>query len=43
MIDQFGPEFGLLLIEEQKGVDVFEHCCGGPTGRRNNQRADALT
>jgi nicotinamidase-related amidase len=40
MIRQFGAETGLLFIDVQKGVDVLEHW-GGPTGRRNNPRAEA--
>lgn len=40
MIRQFGPETGLLLIDVQKGVNVFEHWGGGPTGRRNNPEAE---
>lgn len=40
MIPQFGPETGLLLIDVQKGVNVFEHWGGGPTGRRNNPDAE---
>ncbi len=40
MIKQFGPETALLLIDVQKGVNVFEHW-GGPTGRRNNPDAEA--
>jgi nicotinamidase-related amidase len=40
MIRQFGPETGLLLIDVQKGVNVFEHWGGGPTGRRNNPQAE---
>ena len=40
MIPQFGPDTGLLLIDVQKGVNVFEHW-GGPTGRRNNPDAEA--
>ena len=35
MIDKFGPETALLLIDVQKGVHVFQHW-GGPTGRMNN-------
>jgi len=41
MIDRFGPETGLLLIDVQKGVNVFEHWGGGPTGRRNNPQAES--
>ncbi|MFZ1727290.1 MAG: cysteine hydrolase family protein [Albidovulum sp.] len=40
MIPQFGPETGLLLIDVQKGVNVFEHWGGGKTGRRNNPDAE---
>lgn len=40
MIQQFGPETALLLIDVQKGVNVLEHW-GGPTGRRNNPEAEA--
>ena len=40
MIEKFGPETGLLLIDVQKGVNVFEHWGGGPTGRRNNPEAE---
>lgn len=40
MIRQFGPETGLLLIDVQKGVNVFEHWGGGATGRRNNPQAE---
>lgn len=39
MIRQFGSETALLLIDVQKGVNVFEHW-GGPTGRRNNPQAE---
>ena len=35
MIEQFGPNTALLLIDVQKGVHVFDHW-GGPTGRMNN-------
>ena len=35
MIDQFGRETALLLIDVQKGVHEFEHW-GGPSGRMNN-------
>lgn len=41
MIRKFGSETGLPLIDVQKGVNVFEHWGGGPTGRRNNQGAEA--
>lgn len=40
MIERFGPETALLLIDVQQGVDVLEHW-GGPTGRRNNPGAEA--
>ncbi len=40
MIQQFGSETALLLIDVQKGVDVLTHW-GGPTGRRNNPGAEA--
>lgn len=39
MINNFGKETGLLLIDVQKGVNVLTHW-GGPTGRRNNQNAE---
>ncbi len=39
MIEQFGPETALLMIDVQKGVDDLEHW-GGPTGRRNNPEAE---
>lgn len=39
MIQQFGAETGLLLIDVQKGVNVLTHW-GGPTGRRNNPGAE---
>lgn len=35
MIQTFGPDTALLLIDVQKGVHVFDHW-GGPTGRMNN-------
>ncbi len=35
MIEQFGTDTALLLIDVQKGVHNFEHW-GGPTGRMNN-------
>lgn len=41
MIERFGPETGLLLIDTQVGVNVLEHW-GGPTGRRNNPDAESL-
>ena len=40
MINQFGHETALLLIDVQVGVDVLSHW-GGPTGRRNNPDAEA--
>ena len=40
MIRRFGPETALLLIDIQKGVNVFEHWGGGATGRRNNPEAE---
>ncbi len=40
MIDQFGKDTALLLIDVQKGVDMLEHW-GGPTGRRNNPEAES--
>ena len=39
MINQFGSDTALLLIDVQQGVDVLEHW-GGPTGRRNNPDAE---
>ena len=39
MINQFGCETALLLIDVQVGVDVLSHW-GGPTGRRNNPDAE---
>jgi len=39
MIEKFGKNTALLLIDVQEGVDVFEHW-GGPTGRRNNPDAE---
>jgi nicotinamidase-related amidase len=39
MIQQFGADTALLLIDVQQGVDVLEHW-GGPTGRRNNPNAE---
>ncbi|MEO0772804.1 MAG: isochorismatase family protein [Pseudomonadota bacterium] len=35
MIEQFGQDTALLLIDVQKGVHVLDHW-GGPTGRMNN-------
>ena len=40
MIQRFGAETALLLIDVQKGVNVLEHW-GGSTGRRNNPDAEA--
>jgi len=39
MIARFGAESALLVIDAQKGVNVLTHW-GGPTGRRNNPRAE---
>ena len=39
MIPRFSSDTALLLIDVQKGVDVFQHW-GGPTGRRNNPDAE---
>lgn len=39
MIDEFGDETALLLIDVQQGVDVLDHW-GGATGRRNNPNAE---
>ena len=39
MIEQFGDDTALLLIDVQQRVDVLEHW-GGPTGRRNNPGAE---
>jgi nicotinamidase-related amidase len=39
MIRQFEGDTALLLIDVQKGVNVFTHW-GGPTGRRNNPDAE---
>lgn len=39
MIRQFKSNTALLLIDVQKGVNVFDHW-GGPTGRRNNPEAE---
>ena len=39
MIEKFGKNTALLLIDVQEGVDVFEYW-GGPTGRRNNPDAE---
>jgi nicotinamidase-related amidase len=40
MIEAFGADTALLLIDVQVGVDVLEHW-GGPTGRRNNPDAES--
>lgn len=40
MIPQFSNDTALLLIDVQRGVDVFAHW-GGATGRRNNPDAEA--
>ncbi len=39
MIERFGKNAALLLIDVQEGVDVFDYW-GGPTGRRNNPDAE---
>ena len=39
MINKFGKDSALLLIDVQVGVDVLSHW-GGPTGRRNNPDAE---
>jgi len=39
MIELFGPETALLLIDVQRGVDDLKHW-GGETGRRNNPAAE---
>lgn len=39
MIEKFGEDSALLLIDVQEGVDVIEYW-GGPTGRRNNPQAE---
>jgi len=39
MIERFGPDTALLMIDVQVGVDDLEHW-GGPTGRRNNPEAE---
>ena len=39
MIQKFGNNTALLLIDVQEGVDVFSHW-GGPHGRRNNPDAE---
>lgn len=40
MIERYGDDTALLLIDVQEGVDVLSHW-GGPTGRRNNPDAEA--
>ncbi len=40
MIQRFGNDTALLLIDVQEGVDVFSYW-GGPRGRRNNPDAEA--
>ncbi len=40
MISKFSQDTCLLLIDVQKGVNVFSHW-GGPTGRRNNPNAES--
>lgn len=40
MIDRFGPDTALVVVDPQVGVDVLTHW-GGPTGRRNNPEAEA--
>lgn len=39
MIERFGPETALLLIDVQVGVNDLRHW-GGPAGRRNNPAAE---
>jgi nicotinamidase-related amidase len=39
MIDRFGDETALLIVDAQVGVDDLRHW-GGATGRRNNQDAE---
>ena len=39
MIPRFGPESALLVVDAQKGWNVLTHWVG-PTGRRNNPRAE---
>ncbi len=39
MIEKFGTETALLMIDVQVGVDDLKHW-GGPTGRRNNPEAE---
>jgi nicotinamidase-related amidase len=41
MIQRFGDDAALLLIDIQQGVDVLDHW-GGPTGRRNNPDAEQV-
>lgn len=41
MIERWGSDTALLLIDVQVGVDVLDHW-GGPTGRRNNPGAETL-
>jgi len=40
MIERFGADTALVLIDVQQGVDVLTHW-GGPAGRRNNPGAEA--
>lgn len=40
MIDRFGDDTALLIVDAQVGVDDLGHW-GGPTGRRNNPDAEA--
>ena len=40
MIDKFGSETALLVIDAQKGVDLHSHW-GGSGGHRNNPQAEA--
>ena len=39
MINRFGAETALLLIDVQQGINVFDYW-GGPNGRRNNPQAE---
>lgn len=39
MIERFGSDSALLLIDVQRGVDLLTHW-GGPTGRRNQPEAE---
>ena len=39
MIERFGPECGLLVIDAQEGINVCSHW-GGPGGARNNPGAE---